>query len=149
VGLACTVAPLTATVLSDAVEHNAGIASAVNNAIARVASLMCVAALGAVVAAQFNASLDARLHGPQTPAVQEARRATLARVPGVPAVEQASVEAFHLGAGISAAMVALGGVLGLVGIRNPRRDVKCADCAEGAQGVSAPPLGRREATARH
>jgi EmrB/QacA subfamily drug resistance transporter len=148
-GLACTVAPLTATVLSDADEHNAGIASAVNNAIARVANLVCVAALGAVVAAQFNAGLDARLHGPQTAAVRQARTATLARVPGVPAVEQASVEAFHLGVGVSAAMVALGGVLGLVGIRNPRRDVKCADCAEGAQGVSAPPLGRREATARH
>jgi EmrB/QacA subfamily drug resistance transporter len=148
-GLVCTVAPLTATVLSDADEQNAGIASAVNNAIARVANLVCVAALGAVVAAQFSAGLDARLPGPQPAAVQKARRATLARVPGVPAVEQASVEAFHLGAGVSAAMVALGGVLGLVGIRNPRRDVKCADCAEGAQGVSAPPLGRREATARH
>jgi EmrB/QacA subfamily drug resistance transporter len=147
-GLACTVAPLTATVLSDADEENAGIASAVNNAIARVASLICVAALGAVVAAQFNAALDTRLHGREAPAVQEARKATLARVPGVPAVEQASVEAFHLGVGVSAAMVALGGVLGLVGIRNPRRDVKCADCAEGAQGVSAPPLGRREAAAR-
>jgi MFS family permease len=147
-GLACTVAPLTATVLSDADEHNAGIASAVNNAIARVANLICVAALGAVVAAQFNAGLDARLHGQESAAVRRARAATLARVSGVPAVEQASVEAFHLGVGVSAAMVALGGVLGLAGIRNPRRDVKCADCAEGAQGVSAPPLGRREATAR-
>jgi EmrB/QacA subfamily drug resistance transporter len=147
-GLACTVAPLTATVLSDADEHNAGIASAVNNAIARVANLLCVAALGAVVAAQFNTGLDARLHGHETAAVRRARAATLARVPGVPAVEQASVEAFRLGVGVSAAMVALGGALGLAGIRNPRRDVKCADCAEGAQGVSAPPLGRREATAR-
>ena len=144
-GLVCTVAPLTATVLADADEHNAGIASAVNNAIARVASLICVAALGAVVAAQFNAGLDARLHGPQTPAVQAARKATLARVPGVPAVEEASVEAFHVGIGVAAAMVALGGVLGLVGIRNPRRDVKCADCAEGAPAVQAPPIGRREA----
>jgi EmrB/QacA subfamily drug resistance transporter len=141
-GLACTVAPLTATVLADADERNAGIASAVNNAIARVASLMCVAALGAVVAAQFNARLDARLHGPQPPAVQAARRATLSRVPGVPAVEQASVEAFRLGVGVAAAMVAAGGLLGLAGIRNPRRDVNCADCAEGVQGVQAPPLRR-------
>src|SRR5205085_104977 len=120
-GLACTVAPLTATVLSDADESDAGIASAVNNAIARVANLMCVAALGAVVAAQFTTTLDARLHGPQPPAVRAARQATLARVAGVPAVEQASVEAFHLGVGVAAGMVALGGVLGLVGIRNPGR----------------------------
>jgi MFS family permease len=147
-GLSCTVAPLTATVLADADEHNAGIASAVNNAIARVASLMCVAALGAVVAAQFNAGLDARLQGRDTPAVREARNLTLARVPGVPAVEEASVQAFHLGIGIAALMVGAGGVLGLVGIRNPRREVKCADCAEGAPGVQAPPLGRHEVSSR-
>src|SRR4051812_11184890 len=36
-GLVATVTPLTATVLADADEHNAGIASGVNNAIARVA----------------------------------------------------------------------------------------------------------------
>jgi EmrB/QacA subfamily drug resistance transporter len=141
-GLACTVAPLTATVLGDADESNAGIASAVNNAIARVASLVCVAALGAVVAAQFNAGLDARLHGRETAAVRHARTLTLARVPGEPAVEEASVQAFHFGVGVSAAMVALGGVLGLVGIRNPRRKVSCADCAEGAQGMHAPSLAR-------
>jgi MFS family permease len=142
-GLACTVAPLTATVLGDADESNAGIASAINNAIARVASLVCVAALGAVVAAQFTAGLDSRLKGPESAAVRHARTLTLARVPGVPAVEEASVQAFHFGVGVSAAMVALGGVLGLVGIRNPRRKVSCADCAEGAQGMHAPQLARR------
>ena len=39
-GLVATVAPLTATVLADADERNAGIASGVNNAIARVAGLL-------------------------------------------------------------------------------------------------------------
>ena len=53
-GLSATVAPLTATVLADADEHNAGIASGVNNAIARAAGLLAVAAIGAVVAAQFT-----------------------------------------------------------------------------------------------
>ncbi len=57
-GLAFTVAPLTAAVLSDADESNAGIASGVNNAIARIAGLLAVAAIGAVVAGQFNSSLD-------------------------------------------------------------------------------------------
>ena len=51
IGLACTVAPLTATVLSDADESNAGIASGVNNAIARVAGLLAIAAVGAVISA--------------------------------------------------------------------------------------------------
>ena len=44
-----TVAPLTATVLADADEPNAGIASGVNNALARMAGLLAVAALGIIV----------------------------------------------------------------------------------------------------
>ena len=68
----------------------------------------------------------------------QARRSTLARVDparaGVQvahAVQVASVDAFHVAIGISAVLVALGGVLGLVGIRNPRRVVRCEDCAGG------------------
>ena len=84
VGLAATVAPLTATVLADADEEHAGIASGTNNAIARAAGLLGVAALGAVIAAQFAGSLDDRLAGvPLTPtgqaAVAEAKSRTLAR----------------------------------------------------------------------
>jgi MFS family permease len=44
-GLVATVAPLTATVLSSVEDHHAGIASGVNNAIARSAQLMSVAAI--------------------------------------------------------------------------------------------------------
>ena len=57
-GLSMTVAPLTATVLADADDSNAGIASGVNNAIARVAGLVAIAAVGAVVAASFASKLD-------------------------------------------------------------------------------------------
>jgi EmrB/QacA subfamily drug resistance transporter len=143
-GLVATVTPLTATVLADADEHNAGIASGVNNAVARVAGLLCVAALGAVVAAQFSSELDRRLDGRTSPAIESARKATLANVPGIPEVREASVHAFHVGIGTAAALVGLGGLLGLAGIRNPRREIRCADCAEGAQSVQAPhsPFGR-------
>jgi hypothetical protein len=44
-------------------------------------------------------------------------------------VQSASVHAFHVGIGISATFVA--GLLGLAGIRNPRRIVLCEDCAGG------------------
>ena len=47
------------------------------------------------------------------------------------AVQSASERAFHVGIGISVALVALGGVLGLAGIRNPRRVVRCEDCPGG------------------
>ena len=88
-----TVAPLTATVLADADEHNAGLASGLNNAIARVAGLLGIAIVGAIVAGRYGDQADS------------------------------SVEAFHLAMAIAAGLVAFGGVLALVGIRNPRRRV--------------------------
>ncbi len=142
-GLACTVAPLTAAVLSDADESNAGIASGVNNAIARIGGLLAIAALGAVVSSQFRTSLDQRLAGLRLSAaahaaLSQARGQTLVRVDPTRAgthvalaVQSASVHAFHVGIGIAAALVALGGLLGLAGIRNPRRVVRCEDCAGG------------------
>jgi hypothetical protein len=48
------VAPLTATVLADASERDAGIASGVNNAVARVAGLLGIAVVGASVAGASN-----------------------------------------------------------------------------------------------
>ncbi len=48
-GLALMVAPLTATVLAAAPDENAGIASGVNNAVARAGSLLAVAALPVAV----------------------------------------------------------------------------------------------------
>jgi hypothetical protein len=159
IGLSMTVAPLTATVLADADDRNAGIASGVNNAIARVSALVAIAAVGAVVAAHFGSKLDDEL-GPLSSrpevalAAKEAKKQPLAvvKVKGVPpAVAQrvessardASVSAFRVGMGIAAALVALGGVLGLVGIRNPRRQVSSEECA-GGQLAGAPAEAARQ-----
>ncbi|HEY6962654.1 MAG TPA: DHA2 family efflux MFS transporter permease subunit [Gaiellaceae bacterium] len=91
VGLSMLVAPLTATVLADAGESDAGIASGVNNAVARVAGLLGIAVVGASVAGGDN---------------------------------RLEVSGYRLAMGITAALVGVGGVIGLVGIRNPRqRDV--------------------------
>lgn len=49
VGLSATVAPLTAAILGSVSEHQAGVGSAVNNAVSRVAGLIGVALLGLVV----------------------------------------------------------------------------------------------------
>jgi EmrB/QacA subfamily drug resistance transporter len=54
VGLSMIVAPLTSTVLADAGERDAGIASGVNNAIARVAGLLGIAVVGAMIAGSDN-----------------------------------------------------------------------------------------------
>jgi EmrB/QacA subfamily drug resistance transporter len=55
IGLALTVAPLTATVLAAASEEHAGVASAVNNEVARVAGLLAVAALPIAVGISSSA----------------------------------------------------------------------------------------------
>jgi EmrB/QacA subfamily drug resistance transporter len=158
VGLSMTVAPLTAAVLAGAGAEQAGIASGVNNAIARVAGLLGTAALGAIVAASFASSLESRLAG--TPlgasaraAVREAKRLPLGRpdVHSLPpaqgralasAAEQASLHSFHLGMMIAAALVAMGGVVGVVGIRNPSKRVRAADCAGGQLVGASTELGQ-------
>ena len=57
-GLAATVAPLTATVLDSVEERRVGIASGVNNGVSRVAGLLAIAVLGAVISAHFGTVLD-------------------------------------------------------------------------------------------
>ncbi len=158
-GLSMTVAPLTATVLADADENNAGIASGVNNAIARVASLVAIAAVGALVAASFGSKLDEDLgeltSRPEVAsAVEEAKKQPLAEVvpAGAPpavreevaaAAQDASVTAFRVGIWIATVLVALGGVLGLVGIENPRRRVTAEECP-GGQLAGMPNEGARQ-----
>jgi EmrB/QacA subfamily drug resistance transporter len=60
-GMAISIAPLTATVMGAVDERYAGIASGINNTASRAAGAIAVAALSIVMLAAFNASLDERL----------------------------------------------------------------------------------------
>jgi EmrB/QacA subfamily drug resistance transporter len=126
-GLSVTVAPLTAAILGDVKKDQAGIASAVNNAVARIAGLIAVAAVGAVVAAQYGTSVDKLGRETFTPALSDQYKSRPLDVTNhgstitTTILEQASVDAFRTGIGSIACLLAVGGAVSLVGIRNPRK----------------------------
>jgi predicted MFS family arabinose efflux permease len=97
-GVAIMVAPLTATALAAAPAEHAGVASAVNNDVARAAGLIAVAVLPALA----GISGESYLH---------------------PA---ALAHGFKMAAMIAAVFCAAGGVLAALTIRNPSRK-KCAE----------------------
>jgi EmrB/QacA subfamily drug resistance transporter len=146
-GMAATIAPLTSTVLGSVEQGHSGLASGVNNAVARIAGLIAIAALGAVVSGSFSSRLDSDLvHRPLAPQSAQTVRVDRTRplvttTTGVApadrtavkhALNDASVYSFRIAMGIGAILAALGGLVALVGIENPRRRVPSAECPGGA-----------------
>jgi nitrate/nitrite transporter NarK len=163
-GLSATVAPLTATVLDSVEERHVGIASGVNNGIARVAGLLAIAVLGAVISAYFGSTLDGNLGkrplGPRAEHIVSDAKAQPLAVPKTgklppgqaarvsTASADASTSAFHLGIGIAGILMIVGGVVSAFGIENPRRKIKAVpsrgsaqagECGHGADADSSEP----------
>jgi EmrB/QacA subfamily drug resistance transporter len=144
-GLAMTVAPLTAAVLGAADGGHSGVASAVNNALARVAGLVAIAAVGAAVAGQFASRVD-RLVRPGSTA---ATRAAVARARSMPLVIDAaafppgeraparatlvgaSIDGFRLAIAIAGVLTLGSGAISLAGIDNGRSAARAEACPAG------------------
>ena len=136
-GLSATVAPLTATVLDSVPEHHVGIASGINNGVSRVAGLLAIAVLGAVISAHFGSVLDSNLGeqplGPKAENIVSEAKAQPLAVPeteDLPPSEaqrvtaasaDASTSGFHLGVVIAGLLMIAGGIASGLGIENPRR----------------------------
>lgn len=127
-GLAFAVPPLTDAAVSSVPGARSGLASAVNNAVARTAALIFVALLGLIFAAGFRASLpDAATAEARRAFAQARERPTSALEPAVagarPQVRRrlvdATVDAYRA-ATLAGVLVALAGVLvAWRGVRDP------------------------------
>jgi hypothetical protein len=112
--------------------RHTGTASGINNAVARTAGLLAIAAFGVLLTARFDAALDAELgrmpaDGPTTQVVAEQRDKLAgadlsslglhARSRVRAAFDRAFVGGFRAVMLTSAALAALGGLAGLVFVR--------------------------------
>jgi MFS family permease len=163
-GLSATVAPLTATALNSVPERQVGVASGINNGVSRIAGLLAIAVLGALIAGSFTSTIDDNLSGTQLSpqaqsAVAKAKDKPLgaadtadlaateaAAVDG--AVTDASTKSFHLGLAAGGILMIIGGVIAGIGLRNPRRETEyeapgaatageCAHCPEHLDGAGS------------
>jgi EmrB/QacA subfamily drug resistance transporter len=134
-GMAVSVAPLTTTVMNSVSQNRVGVASGVNNAVARGAGLLAIAVFGIVMLHSFNHSLDRRLAGWKLPASAwqslQAQRTKLAAL-SLPqeldemtqqmighSIAESFVDAFRLVMAIGATLAVTGGIVAflLIGTR--------------------------------
>jgi EmrB/QacA subfamily drug resistance transporter len=128
VGISMLVAPLTTALMSSVPVRNAGLGSAINNAISRVGSPLVSAALFIAITATFYPTLAGLVPGLDVndPAMREEVQPLTSTKPGTDshladAAREASTDAFHLAMLVAAGLLVAGAVLNGVGITNPSR----------------------------
>jgi len=124
IGISLVVAPLTSTLMSSVPVSNAGIASAVNNAISRVGQPLLTAVIFIVITASFYTSLAAKVPGldPNDPTLRAAVQPLDQPVNGTPeaivvAAREASTDAFHQAVLVGAVLLVAGAAVNFVGLR--------------------------------
>jgi EmrB/QacA subfamily drug resistance transporter len=145
IGMGVTVAPLTTAVMGAAPQESSGTASGINNAVARTASVLAIAIVGALAISIFTTTLDTRTNAlsmsdsaktelraqapqfgaAQPPADLSAEQTTAA----TEAIKLSFVDTFRGIAGIGAALAILSAIMSALLIENRP---KLPESAEGA-----------------
>lgn len=152
-GIMAVVAPLTTTLMASVPEEQAGVASAVNNALTRVGPQLAMAVLFVAISASFYGGLADRLEGLDVSSVEtRLQLAPLVAPTGdveplvADAAREASLEAFRLAMIVAALLAATGAAVNAVGIEDPLRPTeprRSAECLPGATPpVPAQPVDR-------
>jgi EmrB/QacA subfamily drug resistance transporter len=134
-GMAVSVAPLTTTVMNSVTENRVGVASGVNNAVARGAGLLAIAVLGIVMLHAFGHAMDRQLANENLPPAAwqslQAQRTKLAAA-SLPdeldqltqelvgrAIAESFVHAYRLIMAIGAALAVVSAILAWLLIETP------------------------------
>jgi EmrB/QacA subfamily drug resistance transporter len=114
VGMTVTVAPLTSLVMGSVGSGHAGVASGVNNAVARIAGLFAVAVLGAVLFASFSHDMGGVSH---TQAGEALNAVMSGHASGLDTASAAFRQALQTVMWTAACSAAIGGAVGWLSIR--------------------------------
>ena len=146
VGLSLVVAPLTSTLMSSVPVRNAGVASAINNAISRIGQPILSALIFVVVTGSFYAALAGAVPGldPNDPALRAVVQPLNPPRPDAPAeiviaAREASTSALRLASIVCAALLAAGAAANWVGLRErpgagEREPVEAPELESGLSG---------------
>jgi hypothetical protein len=135
------VAPLTTALMASIPVRNAGLGSAINNAISRVGQPLVFAVLFIAITASFYGSLAST--APELDVTDRAVRAEVQPLTALPegldagvaeAAREASTDAFRLAMIVSAALLVGGALVSGIGLRNVPRDVGEARAAAAGTG---------------
>lgn len=151
-GMGITVAPLTTSVMGSVPQRSAGVASGVNNAVARAAGVLAIAIMGGIALSTFMSALTTSLEASDVP--QEVRSEVMANADSLGATEapegtaeeaaavvknavnESFVQTFRLMMVIGAGLAWLSALLALLLVENQLRP-QTADLDSGLESAPA------------